>query len=334
MRSSKLSKSQDPMEKEVWRRNFLASRAAAYRRTVPDGRPKGLFPGEAFMRSPGTFSKVAAPTPKALPAAPPAAVIALTRLAFGPRPGDIEAFAALGATDAQRLQVYIDQQLNPATIDDSAADARLAQAGFTTLGKSLAQLWQDHVVPDNLPWEEVMRPFYETVLATFLRAIHSRRQLVEVLAEFWHNHFSVYADDFPHGPVWVHSDRDAIRPNVLGNFRQMLEAVAKTPAMLYYLDNRVNSAEDPNENYAREFIELHCLGAENYLGSLPQNQVPRDGQGVPIGYVEEDVIAAASCLSGWTVSDQPWDPEIGDTGTFLYVDSWHDHNAKTILGVN
>ena len=271
--------------------------------------------------------------PKAMPTPPSAAIIALNRMAFGPRPGDVEAFNALGATDAGRLTAYVDQQLNPASIDDSAAEARLAQSGFTTLGKSLTQLWQDHVLNDP-PWEVHMRPFWETELTTWIRAVHSRRQLVEVMADFWHNHFNVFAEEFLIGAVWVHTDRDAIRAHVLGNFRQMLEAVARTPTMLYYLDNAVNSADGPNENYARELLELHGLGAENFLGAIPQGDVPLDGQGRPIGYVDEDVTAAARCLTGWTVRDRSWDPDFGDTGEFFYYDDWHDHSAKTILGVD
>jgi len=69
------------------------------------------------------------------------------------------------------------------------------------------------------------------------RAVYSRRQLVEVLSDFWHNHFNVYAWEFWEGPVWVHYDRDVIRPNVLGNFRQMIESVTKSTDMLFYLDN-------------------------------------------------------------------------------------------------
>ena len=285
------------------------------------------------MRSPQKQSRHRAVAVKSVPSPPSAAVIALTRLGFGPRPGDVEAFNALGATDAERLAAYLDEQLDPDSIDDSAAEARIAQSGFTTLEKPLDQLWLDHVVNTD-DWEVVMQPFWETELATFLRGIHSRKQLLEVIADFWHNHFNVYAYDYPHGSVWPHTDRDAIRAHALGNFRQLLEAVAKTPAMLWYLDNAYNSFEDANENYARELMELHTLGAEAYLGSIPQGVVPLDGDGRPIGFVEEDVVAAARCLTGWTVSDRSWDPDIGNTGLFLYYDPWHDHDAKTVLGAD
>lgn len=272
--------------------------------------------------------------PKAgLPATPAAAVITLNRLAFGPRPGEIAAFQALGGNDEQRLSAWLDQQLAPGSIDDSAADARLAQAGFVTQTKSVSQLWSDHIV-NSTTWEETIRPIQETERATFLRCIHSKRQLYEVMVDFWHNHFNVYGWDYPIVAIWPHTDRDAIRPHALGNFRQMLESVVRTPAMLFYLDNFLNSQEDANENFAREFLELHTLGAAAYYGSLPPDQVPVDGNGQPLGYVEDDVIAAARCLTGWTIRDRDWDPDFGSTGEFFYYDPWHDHAPKHLLGLD
>lgn len=264
---------------------------------------------------------------------PPAAIIAWHRLAFGPRPGDIDAFNALGANDTARLTVWLDQQLAPASINDSACNARLAQSGFATLGKSLTQLWAEHMVPDDIDWKFHMQPFYETVLATFVRAVHSKRQLFELLVDFWHNHFSVYADEGEIGPTWVHSDRDAIRAHALGNFRAMLGAVAKTPAMLYYLDNAENTSQGLNENYPRELLELHSVGAENYYGNVAPANVPRDGNNVPLGYCDADVTEVAKCLTGWTVRDRWWDPDFGNTGEFFTHEDWHTPGVKTVLGV-
>lgn len=105
------------------------------------------------------------------PALPPLGVVLLNRAGFGPGAGDLQAFEALGASDAERLQEWVDEQLDPTTIDDSAAEARIAASGYATLGKSLAQLWADHVVPDDLPWQDRIRPIAETTLATFLRAV-------------------------------------------------------------------------------------------------------------------------------------------------------------------
>lgn len=263
------------------------------------------------------------PSSKTLPTPPAAAVIALNRLAFGPRPGDVAQFNNLGGTDEARLTAYIDQQINPSSINDSACDARLSAAGYTTLNKSQAQLWQDHVVSDP-PWQVRTQPLQEIERAAFLRAVHSRRQLLEVLADFWHNHFNVYAWEYWIAPLWVHWDRDVIRANALGNFRQMLQGVATSPEMLYYLDNYTSTNAGPNENFARELIELHTLGAENYLGVMMQDDVPTDGDGRPVGYVDEDVFEATRCLTGWTIDF--------DTGLFEYRDDWHDRFQKHVLG--
>lgn len=268
-------------------------------------------------------------TPDALPSV---AVIALNRMGFGPRPGDIADFVALGGDADARLNAYIDQQLDPDTIDDGEHEARLATAGFITLDKSLTQLWADHVV-NAADYDERIRPMRETERLAFIRAVYSKKQLVEVLADFWHNHFNVRGWDYYIAPTFVHYDRDVIRDHMLGNFRAMLEAVATSPAMLYYLDNFTNTREGPNENWARELFELHTVGAENYLGVKRQNEVPVDEQGRPVGYVDDDVYEATRCFTGWTLSNRPSDPAFGNTGEFFYYDQWHDRFQKNILGL-
>lgn len=260
-----------------------------------------------------------------IPPLPPLEIITLNRIAFGPRPGDLDAFRALGNTPAEQFQAYIEQQLNPDTIDDSELEDKLNAAGFINLNKPLQQLWYELVVNGgdrNLAAEEMER-------ATYMRALYSRRQLAEVLADFWHNHFSVYGFDYAIKPVIIHYDRDVIRAHMLGNFRAMLEAVAKSPAMLYFLDNRVNQVAGPNENYARELFELHTLGAENYLGVMPQQDVPRDEDGRPVGYVDNDIYEATRCFTGWRINDSGLD----NTGLFVYYAPWHDRFQKYVLGV-
>jgi uncharacterized protein (DUF1800 family) len=259
-----------------------------------------------------------------LPSPPQAAIIALNRLGYGPRYGDINAFRALGSTDAQRLEAWVDQQLDPMSIDDSTCDAKLSAAGFTTLNKSLATLWADHVA-SSPPWSVRIQPYYEVERATILRGVWSKRQLLEVLADFWHNHFNVYGPDGWAAPVWAHWDREVIRGNALGNFRTMLGMVAQHPAMLYYLDNYTSSSAGPNENWARELFELHGLGADNYLGVMRQWLVPTGPDGKPVGYVDDDVFEATRCFTGWTFDF--------DTGLFEYRADWHDHFQKTVLGV-
>ena len=295
------------------------------------------YEGATAMRRPGSPS---AP-PDAPQVAPAAAVVAYTRLAFGARPGDVDAFNALGGDDTARLTAWVDQQLNPGAIVDTECNNRIAAGGFTTLNKTLTQLFLDHHVADP-EWYERIRPAVETELAAWTRAVYSKRQLNEVLADFWHNHFNVYAWEFVEAPVWVHHDRDVIRPHVLGNFRQMLGAVAHSPAMLLYLDNYINFAAElddgspvgSNENYARELIELHCLGAENSHGNIPRNQVP--GYPNPTGYCQEDVVDMARALTGWTFAIDwiEWPCEEGgdNDGHFFYCDEEHDQLPKEILG--
>ncbi len=156
------------------------------------------------------------------------------------------------------------------------------------------------------------------------RAIYSERQLSEVLTDFWFNHFNVFLDKGADRFLVTAYERDAIRPNVLGNFRQMLEATAKNPAMLWYLDNWQSVSPDAvagmrggknakrtrglNENYARELLELHTLGVDG-------------------GYTQKDIIEVARCFTGWTI-DQPY-----RGGGFEFNARVHDKGGKVVLGV-
>ncbi len=290
-------------------------------------RPQGFQPPRKI-----TLYSPAAPLAAASSTAvtpPPLAVIVLNRAAFGPRPGDIEAFNALGATDDARLTTWVDRQLDPDSIDDSALEARLNIPAYQTLDKSLTQLWNDHHLSSD--WVTRIRPVKESAYAKYVRATYSERQLVEVLADFWHDHFNVYGYDDPANSLWVEYDQRVIRAHLLGNFRAMLEAVTKSTAMLDYLDNFVSSAESPNENFARELMELHTLGAGNYFGAIDPAAVPKDANGVAVGFVEADVKAVARCLTGWSYNTA-WDSPPGH-GEFLYRDYWHDDGAKQVLGV-
>jgi uncharacterized protein (DUF1800 family) len=283
--------------------------------------------------------------PTSLPAKPintsaPLAVIALNRMGFGPRPGDLEAFNALGSTDEERLRVYVQQQLDPDSIDDSEFEARYAAAGFETLHKTQDELYADHIANnaydpnDDAYWEWYSKPAYELVDATILRAVYSKKQLVEVLADFWHNHFNVYFWQDDGVPLLVSYHRDVLRAHMFGNFRQMLEAVATHPSMLYYLNQNNSSDAGPNENFARELFELHTLGAENYLGVRDPNTVEKDANGIAVGYVDNDVYEAARCFTGWRVDDDiyEYEDDIGKTGRFIYYRPWHDRFNKLILG--
>ena len=273
---------------------------------------------------------------------PGIALVALNRMGFGPRPGDVAAFNALGVDDDARLAAYVQQQLNPDP--NQANDTEYNQRrnglngypnpGFTTLAKSLTQLWQDHEVGGT----QSNRPVEETRLNTYLRMVYSKWQLREVLADFWLNHFNIYGFENYTQETFVHYDRDVIRANIFGNFRTMLEAVTRSTSMLYYLDNYTNTRNGPNENWARELFELMTLGSENYYGVGSQAVVPEWGVGVvwpaglpsagapiPAGYVDNDVYETARAFTGWGVSSA--------LGTFLYAASNHDNFQKAVLSL-
>jgi len=169
----------------------------------------------------------------------------------------------------------------------------------------------------NGPQQVVARDLME---GKVLRAVYSHRQLSEVLDDFWFNHFNIYLDKGADRYLVTGYERDAIRPHVLGRFRDLLEATAKSPAMLFYLDNWQSVGPDSpavrgrknsrglNENYGRELLELHTLGVDG-------------------GYTQKDVTEAARCFTGWTINQ----PQRG--GTFLFNQRVHDDGEKVVLGV-
>lgn len=263
-----------------------------------------------------------------------------SKLGFGPRPdnpanpggvGDLEYFNSLGASDGQRLQAWLTEQMNPGT--DPEVDGRISgNPVWRTVGLSLQQLWQQHHRYEGGDgWPMRNRPYWEMQMLAMTRMVHSRWQLREVLADFWHNHFNVDGNEDAVRSTLMSYDRDVIRPEIFGNFRTMLEGVVKHASMMFYLDNARNSTPRPNENYARELLELHTLGAvENYYGYIPAAQVPTNIDGEPAGYVEADVLEMARLLTGFGVADS--DDGAPDTGLFLFRSDWHDDESKTILG--
>lgn len=292
----------------------------------------------------GSSSPSSEAAPRGVPS-PPFAAMVLNRICYGPRPGsaetDIAAFNALGANDAVRLQAFVDRQLNPLGIPDADVEQRLQHSAYVTLNKPLPQLWQDHRIngnsggPGGSYWRDW--PIREGERAAFVRAIYSERQLFEILVEFWHDHLNVYGSGDYAQSVWSSWDRDVIRAHVLGRFRDMLIASSQHAAMLHYLDNYVNRVAGPNENYARELIELHTLGAENYLGIMQQSAVPsipagEPGAGLPVGYVDADVYEATRILTGWKVNDGG-SASIANDGSHYYHEAWHDRFQKTVLGL-
>ena len=275
---------------------------------------------------------------------PPAPVRWLTRCTFGYSLLDHIDFNALGASDDARWSAWVNRQLSPGTIADGACDARIASAGFVTLNKSANQLWNDHhAVTSNYSLR--MLPIAETECATVIRQTYSARQLLEVMVDFWHDHFSVFGWDYDGGPMFPVFDRLAIRPFAFGNFRNMLQAVGESASMMYMLDLYSSEAAHPNENYARELFELHTMGAENY-GGIVQNPdsfnnmellghyTAPDGEEERLKYVDDDIYEASRALTGWTISGANWPyTPIGSVplGQFAYDSSKHDQGIKRIL---
>lgn len=272
----------------------------------------------------------------------------LNRLSFGPRPGDIEAVKSTG------IEAYIQSQLKP---DSIAQPQSLNQqlSSLETLQMSPTQLVSQYRqrLKKN---QQGQQPSPEMVVATsqrsmnqqnqqlsqeiimaarqrsrqildqavqgrLLRAIESPRQLQELMVDFWYNHFNVFARKGLDRFLVGNYEEQAIRPNALGKFRSLLEATAKHPAMLFYLDNWQNTAPNSpgakgrfkglNENYARELMELHTLGVNG-------------------GYTQQDVITLARILTGWSLA-RPRQGE-GDRNAFYFDASRHDSSDKVFLG--
>jgi uncharacterized protein (DUF1800 family) len=286
-------------------------------------------PSEPFpMSRPILFAVLAAcvlaPPLHAAPLPPEQqAVHVLNRLAFGPRPGDVERVQRMG------VRQYIDEQLHPETIPMPAAlSARLD--GLETVKRSAGAALGDYIeLRKDVRNEEEgakqrrrieqQRAVREESEARLMRAIESPRQLEEVMVDFWYNHFNVFAGKGIDRALVASYERDAIRPYALGNFRALLGATAKHPAMLFYLDNVVSSTPRPNargraqglnENYARELMELHTLGVDG-------------------GYTQQDVTELARMLTGWTFEQRRL---VRDGETFRFDAGRHDKGAKTWLG--
>jgi uncharacterized protein (DUF1800 family) len=262
---------------------------------------------------------------------------ALSRLTFGARPGDLDAVKQMG------LDKWIGLQLHPERVPENPAlTERLDR--LTTLKLSTREVAEKYQLPlaevvqavqgddetkarakaqlkDKLNGPQV--PVRELTEAKLYRAIYSEHQFEEQLVDFWFNHFNVSVTKGADRLLTAAYERDAIRPNVLGKFRDLLGATAAHPAMLFYLDNWQNSTPDVpglfakakakqvrgiNENYARELMELHTLGVDN-------------------GYTQEDIIEVARCFTGWTILQ----PRLG--GEFVFNPRMHDQKEKTVLGV-
>ncbi len=257
---------------------------------------------------------------------------ALNRLAYGPRPGEVERVAREG------VMRWIDRQLAPEQIADGDRAARErefrfldydrrdlarlyvaaqrerrerqrqapeARAGSDSVGAQHAALLQQDPTPTQQRARRLAGQFAELAV---MRAAFSERQLYEVMVDFWTNHFNVFlgkgADRFLTPDYIEH----VIRPHAMDRFEDLLIATAESPAMLFYLDNWESVALGLNENYARELLELHTLGVDG-------------------GYTQQDVINVARIFTGWSIER----PQQG--GGFEFHEWAHDYREKTVLGV-
>ena len=221
----------------------------------------------------------------------------LQRVSFGPNAAMETRIEAIG------YDAFLAEQLDYESLDDSALEDALREA-LPTLSMDPVSLFAAY---ENNPFI----PVFELWVATTYRAVYSPRQLFERMVTFWSDHFSIdiLADyQFLLKPI---DDREVARSHALGSFPDLLSASAHSPAMLVFLTNDSNEKNFPNENYARELLELHTMGADN-------------------GYTEQDVKEVARCFTGWTFND-PYAPR-GISGTFRFSERIHDEGSKRVLG--
>ncbi len=276
----------------------------------------------------------------------------LNRLAFGPRPGDVAQVRAMG------VDQWMARQLAPDRIDDGVADRIMAsyailarptselvamydtgQLAIRQRQKQLARQGDSsdkkdmraEILKSNPQLREQLRQNQRMLgdlqSARLARAVTSNRQLAEVMTDFWENHFNVYAGKGLDRIFLPAYDRDVIRPHALGHFRDLLGAVAMSPAMMFYLDQWQSAADSMhltlavrgrrilpatrgkrglNENYARELMELHTLGVDG-------------------GYTQQDIVEVARALTGWTMN-----PRL--SAEFVFRPEMHDAGQKVVLG--
>lgn len=294
-----------------------------------------------------TGPSLAAPQPESRELTADAQIAhALNRLTFGARPGDAMRIRATG------LDRWIESQLTPAKIPDTAVDRFIA--GYKLINRDQNELLRQYAEMQfqrrqqkrdavdsagdmrrdsmqNRQRARLQRGIAGEVQSVRMaRAVASERQLLEVMTDFWENHFSVFIRKGAPMPYYLTDFDRVVRANALGNFRILLGAVAKSPAMLFYLDNARSMSDSThnslatfgrrrppgaarrgsglNENYGRELLELHTLGVDG-------------------GYTQRDVIEVARALTGWTIRQ----PQQG--GGFIFRPQMHDADEKLVLGV-
>lgn len=269
-----------------------------------------------------------------------AAAHLLSRFTYGAMPGQVDAVVKMG------LENWFAQQLAAQDPDDSLEQILSRYDALELSNEQVAETYprngqvirmairdgvvdKDSVKADRVAYRQVIRQYMEEkgykrqqelfrqfFCQKILRAAYSENQLQEVMTDFWFNHFNVSLTKNDCAEFIPAYERDVIRPNALGRFNELLLKTAKSPAMLYYLDNFNSSgpardtarkrARGLNENYAREVMELHTLGVDG-------------------GYTQQDVTEAARVLTGWGV-------RLREDGDFFFDANRHDQGEKVVMG--
>ena len=295
----------------------------------------------------------------------------LNRLAFGPRPGDLDRVIDMGANRWINAQLRADTALDASaitalngcdlftepvatavarlsgvetfsmTMTEMDGSRRMSRVSFVNSGFFAPLVASDSIARMNGGATGIGAVYVannQLMACRLTRVESSENQLLEVMTDFWHNHFSLFSGGLPSRGALIDYDRAIIRPNAFGKFRNLLSAVAHSPAMLRYLDNASNTADSArttltaftatissgprsitrtrglNENYARELLELHTLGVDG-------------------GYTQNDVIEVARALTGWTdTRSLPSSSTERSTVVFRFDSTVHDAEAKRILG--
>ena len=274
---------------------------------------------------------------------PLAAAIAANRFGLGAGPGELEAVQR-DPQDWLRKQL---KGIPPLLAGEGLEPSAQTLAQAIAMRRELAEVRKDKKQGDEeaakraaaLKLPALYRPIYiDEVHARFEHAISTDRPFLERLTQFWTNHFAVSVDKNVVLGLAGAMEREAIRPNVLGNFANLLLAVEKHPAMLLYLDNQASIGPnsragrfinargkgrkiDINENLAREILELHTLGVDG-------------------GYTQADVTTFAKAITGWSIGGDSGDSrrfaklgiESGKPGEFLFREVFHEPGTKKLLG--
>jgi len=253
------------------------------------------------------------------------------RISWGINTGSAMQVHQLGAARYLQQQLQLETMSNvsdmPQAIQDQIAGMTISQKNMMEIAAEIEQLRQASDGKDASDdarknyQQELNRLDKEAQSRAILRALYSPQQLQEQLTWFWFNHFNVFQGKANIRAMLGDYEEHAIRPYVLGHFRDLLIATSRHPAMLRYLDNEQNAVNHPNENYAREIMELHSMGVDG-------------------GYTQRDVQELARILTGVGFNfKREGTPNFGKlqsqyvrNGAFEFNPRRHDYGDKQFLG--